>query len=89
MNKMNGCIEERINNLREFLSWKEEECERSRLSLAERVSKCTAEQIAHGWLESDIGTIGREVEEIRSLRDQIRLLEIILENTQTEMKKEV
>lgn len=43
-------IESRIENLRKTLSWREEECERSRLYLVERASKCTAEEIAHGWL---------------------------------------
>lgn len=77
---MKNEIESRIQNLREALAWKEQECERSRLALIERVSKCTAEQIAHGYLESDIGSIGREIEEIKSIRDQIRLLEVILKN---------
>lgn len=72
-------IESRIENLKEALSWKEKECEKTRQALIERASKCTAEEIAHGWLESDIDTIGREVEEIKSLRDQIRLLELMLE----------
>ena len=73
-------IESRMENLRKTLSWKEAECEQSRLSLVERASKCTAQEIAHGWLESNINDIGREVEEIRSLRDQIALLEYLLKN---------
>lgn len=78
---MKDYIESRIENLRKTLSWKEADCEQSRQSLVDRASKCTAEQIAHGWLESNINDIGREVEEIKSLRDQIALLEYILKNT--------
>ena len=44
--------------------------------------KCSAVEIAHGWLESDIDQIGREVEEVKSLRDQIALLEHILKNAE-------
>lgn len=79
---MKSYIESRIENLRKALSWKEEELEKSRLGLIERASKCSAVEIAHGWLESDIGTIGREVEEVKSLRDQIALLEYILKNAE-------
>lgn len=79
---MKNDIESRIENLRNALSWKEEECKRTRLSLVERASRCTAKEIAHGWLESDIGSVGRAVEEIQSLRDQIRLLEHILKNAE-------
>ena len=75
-------IESRIENLKKTLSWKEEELEKSRLCLVERASKCTAEEIAHGWLESDINQIGREVEEVKSLRDQIALLEHVLKNAE-------
>ena len=78
---MKDYIESRIENLRKALSWKEADCEQSRQSLVERASKCTAEEIAHGWLESDINDIGRKVEEIKSLRDQIALLEYVLKNT--------
>ncbi len=73
-------IESRLENLRNALSWKEKECEELRLSFAKNVSKRTAEEIAHGWLESDINSISRSVEEIRSLRDQIALLEYLLKN---------
>lgn len=79
---MKEYIENCIENLKKTLSWKEEELERSRLSLVERASKCSAEEIAHGWLESDINTIGREVEEVKSLRDQIALLEHVLRNAE-------
>ena len=71
-------IRSRIRNLEGRLAGHEEECEKSRLALVERVSKCTAEQIAHGWLESEINQIGTVVEEVKSLRDQIRLLEHLL-----------
>lgn len=74
----NAYIRDRIKNLEESLRWQEEECEKSRLALVERASKCTAEQIAHGWLESEINQIGTAVEEVKSLRDQIRLLEHLL-----------
>lgn len=77
-------IESRIENLRKALEWKEKECEGLRLCLAKNVSKRTVEEIACGWLESDINSIGRAVEEIRSLRDQIALLEYILKNGEKE-----
>ena len=79
---MKDSIKERIANLEERLRWQEEDCEKSRLALVERASKCTAEQIAHGWLESEINQIGTAVEEIKSLRDQIKLLEHILKNAE-------
>lgn len=79
---MKELIENCIENLKKTLSWKEEELEKSRLCLVERASKCTAEEIAHGWLESDINQIGREVEEAKSLRDQIALLEHVLKNAE-------
>ena len=79
---MKEYIENCIENLKKTLSWKEEELEKSRLCLVERASKCTAEEIAHGWLESDINQIGREVEEVKSLRDQIALLEHVLKNAE-------
>ena len=79
---MKELIENCIENLKKTLSWKEEELEKSRLCLVERASKCTAEEIAHGWLESDINQIGREVEEVKSLRDQIALLEHVLKNAE-------
>ena len=53
-------IESRIENLKKTLSWKEDELEQSRLGLVERASKCSAAEIAHGWLESDIDTIGQD-----------------------------
>lgn len=73
-------IRERIKNLERSLQWQEESLEQSRLALVERASKCTAEQIAHGWLENDINQIGCEVEEAKSLRDQIKLLAHLLKN---------
>lgn len=80
--KMKEHIENCIKNLKQTLSWKEDELEKSWLGLVERASKCSAAEIAHGWLESDIGTIGREVEEVKSLREQIALLEHILKNVE-------
>lgn len=79
---MKEYIENCIENLKKTLSWKEEELEKSRLCLVERASKCSAAEIAHGWLESDINQIGREVEEVKSLRDQIALLEHVLKNAE-------
>lgn len=79
---MKEFIENRIENLKKTLNWKEEELEQTRLSLVERVSKCSAVEIAHGWLESDIDQIGREVEEVKSIRDQIELLELILKKAE-------
>lgn len=79
---MKSYIESRIENLKKALSWKEDECEKSRLSLVKKAGKCTVEEIAHGYLESDISGIGREVEEIKSLRDQISLLEHLLKNAE-------
>ena len=61
-------IEDRIKNLKKALLWKENECEQSRLSLVSFAGKCTAEEIAHGCLNQDV----------KSLRDQIALLELIL-----------
>lgn len=77
---MKEYIESMIENLKESLAWKEKELEKSRTALVESVSKRTAEEIAHGWLESDIGTIGREYEEVKSLRDQIKILEHALKS---------
>ena len=71
---MKEYIENCIENLKKTLNWKEDELEKSRL--------CSAVEIAHGWLESDIDQIGREVEEVKSLRDQIALLEHILKNAE-------
>lgn len=76
---MNSYIESRIENLRKTLRWKEAECELSRLNLIEQAKKYTAEEIAYGSLTS-LKDICREVEEIKSLRDQIELLEHILKN---------
>lgn len=79
---MKEYIENCIENLKQTLSWKESELEQSRLGLIKRASKCSATEIAHGWLESDIGTISREVGEVKSLREQIALLEHILKNVE-------
>lgn len=79
---MKDKMKEYVENLKKTLSWREEELEKSRLCLVERASKCTAEEIAHGWLESDINQIGREFEEVKSLRDQITLLEHVLKNAE-------
>ena len=72
----------RIKNLEQSLQWREKSLKQARLALVERASECTAEQIAHGWLESDINQIGREVEEVKSLRDQIKLLECLLKDAE-------
>lgn len=79
---MKEYIESRIENLKNALSWQEDELERSRLSFLERASKCSAEEIAHGQLESDINIIGRKVENVKSLCDQIETLEHILHKTE-------
>ena len=71
-------IEDRIKNLKKALLWKENECEQSRFSLVSFAGKCTAEEIAHGCLNQDIKDIGRKFEDVKSLRDQIALLELIL-----------
>lgn len=78
---MKSYIESRIENLRKMLSWKEAGCELSRLNLIEQAKKYTAEEIAHRSLSS-LNDICREVEEIKSLRDQIDLLEHILKNSE-------
>ncbi len=78
---MKSYIKSRIENLRKTLSWKEAGCELSRLNLIEQAKKYTAEEIAHGSLTS-LKDICREVEEIKSLRDQIELLEHILKNSE-------
>lgn len=69
-----------IEHLTRCLQWQEESLEQSRLALAEKVRECTTEEIAHGWLEGPINQIGREFEGIKSIRDQIKLLERLLEN---------
>ena len=75
-------IRSRIKNLKERLEWQEEDSEKSRLALIKRANECTVKQIATGWLESNISEISREYEEIKSLRDQIELLEHILKNAE-------
>lgn len=77
-------IELRIKSLKKSLSWEESECERDRMRLAEQVSKCTAEQIAHGWLNSLIDDIGRSIEKIKGIQGQIALLEAILNTPEGE-----
>lgn len=67
-----------IENLRQTLLWKEENMEKSRLAFIEIVRGRTAEQIAHGWLDSGILTIQREYEEVKTCRAQIAMLEHIL-----------
>lgn len=79
---MKSYIESRIENLKKTLSWKEEELEKSRLSLVGFAGKCTGEEIAHGCLNQDIRDIGRKFEEVKSIRDQIELLEYILKNSE-------
>lgn len=68
---MKETIKDCIENLKTTLRWKEEEMEKSRLAFIEIVRKRTAEQIAHGWLDSDILTIQREYEEVKTFRAQI------------------
>ena len=80
--KMKEYIENSIENLKKTLSWNEEDLEKSRLRLVERTSKCSAKEIADGWLESDIDQIRREVEEIKSLHDRITMLEYVLKNAE-------
>lgn len=75
-------IESRIKNLKKALSWKEGECEASRKSLAQFVGKCTAEEIAYGCLNQDLRDISRKFAEVKSLRDQIELLELILKSAE-------
>ena len=79
---MKDYIKKCIGNLRKTLEWKEADCESYRKSLVKLTTVCTAEEIAHGRLDNDIAAIGRKVEEIRSLREQIELLEHILENAE-------
>lgn len=75
-------VENRIENLKKTLSWKEEDLEETRLSLVGFAGKCTAEEIAHGCLSQDLRDIGRKFEEVKSIRDQIELLELILEKAE-------
>lgn len=79
---MKDYIEKCISNLRKTLDWKEADCELSRKSLVGLTSRCSVEEIAHGRLDNDIKEIGRKFEEIRSLREQIELLEYILKNNE-------
>lgn len=75
-------IEARIKNLKKALIWNEGECETSRKNLVRLVGECTAEEIAHGCLNQDIKDIGKKFEEVKSIRDQIELLEYILKNAE-------
>ena len=70
-----------IENLQEALNWEEKNCEEIRKSLVERAAKCTAEELAHGWLDANFGDIGRSVEKIRGLREQITVLERLLQKS--------
>lgn len=71
-----------IENLQQALRWEEEDCEKTRKCLVERAAKCTAEELAHGWLDADLGDIGRSVEKMKSLRDQITVLELALKKSE-------
>lgn len=71
-----------IENLQEALNWEEKNCEDIRKSLVERASRCTAEELAHGWLDSNLGDIGRSVEKIRGLREQITVLELAMKKSE-------
>lgn len=79
---MRSYIKSRIENLRKSLSRQEAECEQYRLSLVQFAGKCTAEEIAHGCLNQDLKDIGLKFEEVKSIRDQIKLLELILEKAE-------
>lgn len=79
---MKNDIKRRVENLKRALRWKEEGLEETRLILVGFVGKCTGEEIAHGCLNQDIRDIGRKFEEVKSIRDQIELLEHILKNSE-------
>lgn len=79
---MREYIENGIKNIRNTLSWKEEELERSRQSLIKMANKCSAEEIAHGRLDDNINDIRRQYEEVKSLRDQAETLKHILKNAE-------
>lgn len=79
---MREYIENGIKNIKNTLSWKEEELERSRNSLIKMANKCSAEEIAHGRLDDNINDIRRQYEEVKSLRDQAETLEHILKNAE-------
>lgn len=71
-----------IENLQEALSWEERNCEEARKFLVERAAKCTAEELAHGYLDVDLADISRWVEKTKSLRDQIEVLKLALEKSE-------
>ena len=78
----NAYIRNRLADLKERVELQEDHCELSRLALVERAGICTVDQIADGWLESEINQIRQEVAEIKSLCDQIKLLEHLLKNAE-------
>ncbi len=71
-----------IENLQQALRWEEENCEKIRKCLVERAAKCTAEELAHGWMDADLRDIGCSVEKIKSLRDQIVVLELAIKKSE-------
>lgn len=75
---MKSYIEHNIENLRKSMDWEAEKCEDFHSNLIEKVTKCTSQEIADGCLDSIIANITRYVSEVKSLRDQIELLELIL-----------
>lgn len=79
---MREYIENGIKNIKNTLSWKEEELERNRQSLIKMANKCSADEIAHGRLDDNINDIRRQYEEVKSLRDQAETLEHILKNAE-------
>lgn len=79
---MREYMENGIKNLKEALSWKEEELEQSRQRLTRKASGYSAKDVAHGGLDSYISDVRRQYEEVRSLRDQIETLEHLLKNAE-------
>ena len=77
---MKAYIENGIKNIRNTLSWKEEDLERSRQYLVSKASSYSVKDIAHGRLDDHINEIRRQYEEVKSLHDQIETLEHILKN---------
>ncbi len=79
---MKAYIENGIKNIRNTLSWKEEDLERSRQYLVSKASSYSVKDIAHGRLDDHINEIRRQYEEVKSLHDQIETLEHILKNAE-------
>ncbi len=67
-----------IENIQKVLRSEEEYCNDLQKSLIDRVKASTVEELAHGRLDGILNDIGRSVEKMRGLREQIEVLELVL-----------